>query len=141
MLFATATTTGVKIFDTANGDQLADIPIDSLVTKIVELSFSDKKFLVVSENTSRENTIKIFNTKDALDWGIRKPAEGERQAFPACVNEIKAPRDHSINTVKWGALDKIIYYGTDKGRLIKYDIDEKKVVLAMDVHKGEIFSI
>jgi len=141
LLFATATTSGVKIFDTSNGDQLADIPIDSLLIKLVELSYSDKQFIVVSENNKRESVIKVFNTKDALDWGIRKPAEGERKTYPACTTEIKAPRDHGINCVKWGGLDKVVYYGTDKGRLVKYDFDEKKVVKAQDVHKNEIFSI
>jgi len=56
--------------------------------------------------------------------------------------ELKAPRDHTINCVKWGPLDKSIYYCTDGGRLLHYDIEEKEMIKGRsDVHKGEIFTI
>lgn len=42
LVIATATTFGIKIFDTSNGDLLAEMPINSRVTKYVEFSFSDK---------------------------------------------------------------------------------------------------
>jgi hypothetical protein len=42
LLLAAATTVGVKIFDTSNGDKIAEIPVQSMITKLVELSFSDK---------------------------------------------------------------------------------------------------
>ena len=52
-LFATATTKGVKIFDCKNGDHLAEIETPGIVTKQVELSFSDKMFIVVFEDRNR----------------------------------------------------------------------------------------
>lgn len=139
LLLATATTIGVKMFDTTNGDQLAEIPVNSMVSKFVELSYSDKQFLIVSEDRQADDIIKIFNTKDALAWGVKKD-EGQKQ-FPAPVMEIRSPKDHKINCVKWGPLDKSIYYCTDKGRLIKYNLEKKCVELTVDKHKGEIFSV
>lgn len=56
-------------------------------------------FVIVYEDQSKDSTIRIYNTKDALQWG-NKEGNG-----PQCVKEIKAPRDHVINCVKWGALD------------------------------------
>lgn len=46
-MLATATTLGVKIFDIVNGDQLAEITVPGIVTTKVELSYSDKFFVVV----------------------------------------------------------------------------------------------
>jgi len=43
--------------------------------------------------------------------------------------------------MKWGALDQTIYYVTDKGRVIRYDMDANKIVLTKDVHRHEIFTI
>jgi hypothetical protein len=58
--------------------------------------------------------MRIYNLKDCIAWG-------KKEGSPAFVREIKAPRDHIINDVKWGALDESIYYCTDAGRLIRYD--------------------
>jgi WD40 repeat protein len=95
---------------------------------------------VVTESKNTEDTIKIYNTSDALQWGV-KPKDGDKVEYPKPEFEIKAPRDHVINSVKWGALDKILYYATDKGRLIKYNLEEKKAELIKDVHSSEIFSV
>mmetsp|Transcript_9315 Transcript_9315/g.15707 ORF Transcript_9315/g.15707 Transcript_9315/m.15707 type:complete len:136 (+) Transcript_9315:301-708(+) len=110
-------------------------------TKIVELSYSDKFFAVVSSGKAEDDTIRIFNTKDALAWGVRSYPEGGKKEFPAPVFEVKAPRDHTINSLKWGYLDKYLIYATDRGRIIRYDIEAKKIDDAKDVHKSEIFSI
>jgi len=64
-----------------------------------------------------------------------------KEGSPACVKEIKAPRDHIIMDAKWGALDQTIYYCTDKGRLIRYDVDGSKSITTKDVHRHEIFTI
>ena len=51
LLLATATTKGIKCFDTTNGDLLAELAIPGLrQTKQVEISFSDKYFAVVYED-------------------------------------------------------------------------------------------
>lgn len=52
LLLAAATTVGIKIYDTSNGDQKAELKIHGRVVKIkqVELSFSDKYFIVVFED-------------------------------------------------------------------------------------------
>ena len=70
-LLAAATTLGVKIFDTTNGDKVAEVPINAMITKFVELSFSDKYFAVICEDRGADDTIKIFKMQDALDWGVR----------------------------------------------------------------------
>jgi hypothetical protein len=41
LLLATAVTKGIKIFDTMNGDQVAEVPVPGIMTKFVELSYSD----------------------------------------------------------------------------------------------------
>ena len=46
-LLATATTLGIKIFDVQNGDQLAEITVPGIMTNKVELSYSDKQFVVI----------------------------------------------------------------------------------------------
>ena len=43
--------------------------------------------------------MKIYNVKEALEWGVKN--EG---TLPH-VKEINAPKDHTINDVKWGPLD------------------------------------
>ena len=54
---------------------------------------------------------------------------------------IKGPKDNQVNYVKWGPLDESIYYCTDKGRLLKYNLEEQGVELARDVNRNEIFTI
>ena len=54
---------------------------------------------------------------------------------------IKGPKDHIINDIKWGALDKTIYYATDKGRLLRYDLESQIMMRASDVHRHKIFTI
>jgi WD40 repeat protein len=135
-LFAAATTVGVKVFDTSNGDKVAEIPVNSIFTKIVELSYSDKQLAVVTEENGADDLIRIFNTQEALAF----KQSGDKD-FPKPIHEIRAPRDHVINTIKWGPLDKCIYYATDKGRLIKYDLVAKKPTLVKDVHSSEIFTL
>jgi hypothetical protein len=46
-LLATATTLGVKIYDITNGDQIAEITVPGIMTSKVELSYSDKNFVVI----------------------------------------------------------------------------------------------
>lgn len=55
--------------------------------------------------------------------------------------QIKGPKDHVINNVKWGPLDKSIFYCTNQGRLLKYDLEDEAIDLVRDVHKNEIFTI
>ena len=137
-LFATATTKGIKIFDCTNGDLLAELDIPGIYVKQVELSYSDKQFAVIYEakvsQYQRDSFIRVFNTQDALEWGKQKGA-------PQHAFEVKGPKDHQINCVKWGALDKTLYYCTDGGRLLRYDIGQGKVIKAQDVNKHEIFTI
>ena len=49
-LLANATTRGVKIFDTTNGDQVAEVPVPGIMARVVCLSYSDKYFALVSES-------------------------------------------------------------------------------------------
>lgn len=72
LLLATATTKGVKIFDTKNGDLLADIEVPGIVRKQVALSYSDKRFIVVTEDPMRQSSMKMYDLKEALDWGKDK---------------------------------------------------------------------
>jgi hypothetical protein len=72
LLFATATTKGIKVFDVNNGDQLVEMEIFGMKTSRVALSYSDKYFLVIYEEKNRESAIKIFKVKDALDHGVQK---------------------------------------------------------------------
>jgi translation initiation factor 3 subunit I len=136
LLFATAVTKGVKIFDVSNGEELSMIEIPGIQIKQVELSYSDKFFVVLYEDRNRESFIRIYSVKDALEWGKLNKA-----GSPECVKEIKGPKDHDINYVKWGALDKTIYYCTSRGRLLRYDVEESQVIDAKDVHRHEIFTI
>jgi len=46
-----------------------------------------------------------------------------------------------INCAKFGALDETIYYCTDAGRLLRYDIRESSVIKAESIHRKEIFTI
>ena len=49
-MLATATTVGVKIYDCVNGDQLAEIAVPGNYTLKVELSYSDKYFIVIFQD-------------------------------------------------------------------------------------------
>lgn len=98
-LLATATTIGVKIFDCQNGDQLAEIHVPGVYACKVELSYSDKFFAVIYIDAARESAMRIYNLKDCLSWGVK-------EGSPQPVKEIKAPRDHEIKDMKWGALDQ-----------------------------------
>jgi|TARA_B110001450_G_scaffold240191_1_gene248748 WD40 repeat protein len=66
-------------------------------------------------------------------------AKGDASPEPRLV--IKGPKDHIINDIKWGALDKSLYYATDKGRLLQYDLNDQSMIRASDIHRNEIFSI
>jgi len=70
---------------------------------------------VVTEDPGRQSSMKIYDLKDALAWG-------KKEGMLKPTLEIKAPRDHNIQQAVWGALDKTIYYCTDQGRLLQYDI-------------------
>jgi translation initiation factor 3 subunit I len=136
LLLAAATTVGIKIYDTSNGDQKAELKIQGRIVKIkqVELSFSDKYFIVVFEDC-QESFMQIFDTKKVLNNGMSKETSVEP------IKTIKAPKDHEINCARWGALDKTIYYCTNRGRLIQYDLEEGSVTMARDIHKNEIFKV
>lgn len=74
-MFAVATTKGVKIFDTSNGDMVAEIVVPGRKIWQVELSYSDKYFIVIYEsNDGRENQcfMRIYDTKKAIEWGVKK---------------------------------------------------------------------
>ena len=64
----------------------------------------------------------MFDFKAAMEWGKKK----EGMLKPELT--IKAPADHTITKVTWGALDKTIYYCTDRGRLIHYDVQNQKLI-------------
>lgn len=134
LLFATATTQGIKIFDCTNGDLLAEMEMPGIQTKKVELSYSNTQFMVVYEDAKRDNYVRVFSVKAALAHGVKKGS-----CEPTI--QIKAPKDHGINDVKWGALDQSVYYCTDKGSLLRYDLDEETVIMRRDVNKHEIFSM
>lgn len=104
------------------------------MTTKVELSYSDKYFVVCFQDNGRESAMRIYSLKDCLAWG-------NKEGSPQYVREIKAPRDHIINDVKWGRLDESIYYCTDQGRLIRYDVNAGKLMTASDVHRHEIFTL
>lgn len=133
LLLAAATTVGIKIFDVMTGEQKAELVIKGAVIKVkqVELSFSDKYFIVIFEDKS-ESFLKIFDLKKVLAAGMSKDNI-------EAVKTIKAPKDHEINCARWGALDKSIYYCTNRGRLIMYNLEEECAELVRDVHKHEIF--
>jgi len=48
------------------------IEIPGIQVKQVELSFSDKQFVVLYEDRNRESFIRIYNTKDAIEYGKAK---------------------------------------------------------------------
>lgn len=135
-LIAGATTQGVKIFDTSNGDQKAELKIQGSVIKLkqVELSYSDKQLIVVYTDR-QESFLKIYDMKDVLANGM-----GKEGVFLKPTHTIPAPKDHEINCAKWGALDKVIYYCTDRGRILKKDLELDEVT-GMNIHKNEIFSL
>ena len=112
---------------------MSELPVPGIQTKIVELSYSDKQFVVCYEDKERRSYMRIYDLKTAVAWGKK---EGECDH----VKQIKAPSDHAINGVKWGPLDESIYYCTDRGRIIKKDLVEDTTE-ARDIHKREIFSI
>ena len=97
----------------------------------VELSFSDKYFIVIYEDKG-ESFMKIYDTKKVIASGMAKePVDA--------VKTVKAPKDHEINCARWGPLDKTVYYCTNRGRLIQLDLEENSAVMVRDVHKHEIF--
>lgn len=69
------------------------------------------------EDKLRDTYIRIFSVKDALE-------HGKKEGCCQCLHQIKGPKDHGINNAKFGPLDKTIYYCTDKGRLLQYDLEE-----------------
>jgi len=72
--------------------------------------------------------------KAAIEWGKK---DGEL----AHEYSLVAPRDHIINKVVWGPLDKSIYYCTNEGRLIHYCLETKEILEVRHPHIGEILSI
>lgn len=135
LLFACATTHGVKIFDTSNGNQLVEVAVPGIMTRQVELSYSDQYFGVVYEDSRGDSYVRVFATKDVLAYG-----RGEKNSLEH-VQTIEPPKDHHITCIKWGPLDETIFYCTDRGRLIQYDVQTCKVVNARDVHRSEVFSM
>lgn len=135
LLLAAATTSGIKIFDTATGAQKAELVIPGTVIKVrqVELSYSDKEFLVVYEDHGK-CFIRIYDLKKVLANGLSGVGIDP-------VMTQNAPKDHDINMAKWGPLDRTIYYCTDRGLLIHYDLEESEVLDAKHVHNNEIFNI
>jgi len=134
LLFATSVTRGVKVFDCKNGDKVAEITVPGVYTKWVELSYSDKYFLVIYEDRAKDSWMRIYKVEDVLKWG-------KSEGSPDCYKEIKAPRDHNLNCGKFGPLDQTVYYCTDHGRLLRYDIEESSVIKAESIHRKEIFTI
>lgn len=134
LLFAVATTQGIKIFDCTNGDLLAEMEMPAIYTKKVELSFSNTHFMVIYEDNKRENFIRIFSVKDAL-------AHGKNKGCCKYSHQIKAPKDHGITDCKWGELDETIYYCTDKGSLLRFNLKDNELILRRDVNKHEIFTL
>ena len=135
LLLATATTKGIKCFDTTNGDMLAELTIPGLrQTKQVELSYSDKYFAVVYEDM-KGSQIRIFETATVLAFGKKD------SGCPDHIMSIEPPKDHTVTCVKWGPLDETIFYCTDRGRLIQYDVEKHKVVNVAEPHRQEVFSM
>lgn len=90
--------------------------------------------IVVYMEKDRNSFVKIFNFKDVLNAGMSgSPVDA--------LFTIPAPTDHEINCAKWGPLDKFVYYCTNRGRLLMYNLEEKCMEIVRDVHKNEIFSI
>jgi len=75
-LLATATTYGVKIFDTKNGDVVAEVKVPGIFCKQVEMSFSDKQFLVVYADKG-QTFVRIYSMKDALAHGKQQKDKDE----------------------------------------------------------------
>jgi len=71
-LLATANTRGVKIFSTKNGDLISDIITPGIQRKLVLLSYSNTKFIVVSEEPGKQSCIRIYDMKAALEWGTKR---------------------------------------------------------------------
>ena len=90
--------------------------------------------MVSYEDSKRDNFIRIFTIKDTLEHG---------KAKGSCrhLTQIKAPKDHGITDMKWGEFDNSVIYTTDKGSLLRYDLEGDSLVLRRDVNKNEIFSI
>jgi len=44
--------------------------------------------------------------------------------------------DHIVNKAVWGPLDKSIYYATNLGRLLHYDLGKREVITAQHPHKS-----
>ena len=116
-LLANATTRGVKIFDTTNGDQVAEVPVPGIITRTVCLSYSDQYFALVYEGNRGVSQMRIFEMSEVLAFGTK---EGKS---PSHLQTIEPPKDHLITAVHWGPLDESIFYATNRGRLIQYDVE------------------
>lgn len=79
--------------------------------------------------------MKVYDTKKVLANGMSKDTVVEAEKI------VRAPKDHEINCARWGALDKSIYYCTNRGRLIQLDLEEDSAIMVRDIHKHEIFQI
>ena len=100
--------------------QKAELVIPGTVIKVrqVELSYSDKEFLVVYEDHGK-CFIRIYDLKKVLANGLSGVGIDP-------VMTQNAPKDHEVNMAKWGPLDRTIYYCTNRGLLIHYDLEESE---------------
>ena len=71
-LFATANTKGVKIFNTNDGTLVSDINTPGIQRKQVELSYSNTRFIVVTEEKEKQCAMRFYDTKKALEWGKKE---------------------------------------------------------------------
>lgn len=69
--------------------------------------------------------------KAALEWGLKKD---NPDAIMKHDFQLNGPTDHQVNKVVWGPLDKSIYYCTDQGRLIHYDLVKKQIISVEHPH-------
>ena len=69
--------------------------------------------------------------KKALEWGVKRDDEVMKHDF-----QLNGPKDHIVNKAVWGPLDKSIYYGTNEGRLIHYDLEKKEIITVQHPHKN-----
>ena len=84
--------------------------------------------------------MRIYDMKAALEWGVKKGDDAN--AVMKHDFQLNAPTDHIINKVVWGPLDKSIYYCTNQGRLIHYNLEKKQIILVEHPHKtSEIINL
>ena len=69
--------------------------------------------------------------KTALEWGTKRGDEVMKHDF-----QLNGPLDHIVNKAVWGPLDKSIYYGTNQGRLIHYNLEKKEIITVQHPHKS-----